>query len=45
VTDLGSGGWQQLGRPDFGATAFMFAANGSLYTIETDGSLYRVSAR
>jgi hypothetical protein len=43
VTDLRTGCWRQIGKPEFGSTAFMFAANGSLYTIETDGSLYRVN--
>lgn len=42
-TDLSSGRWVQLGKADFGNTAFMFADEQSLYTIETDGSMYRVS--
>ena len=33
----------KLGRPEFGSTAFMFAAGRWIYTIESDGSLYRVS--
>jgi hypothetical protein len=45
VTDLSNGVWKQLGKPDFAATAFMFAAGNDLYTIETDGSLYRVNPR
>jgi len=44
-TDLNTGGWSQLGKPEFGATRFMFAAGDHLYTIEEDGSLYRVSVK
>lgn len=42
-TDLRSGRWVQLGKPEFGNTRFLFSDNQSLFTIETDGSLYRVS--
>jgi hypothetical protein len=42
-TNLDTGDWQQLGQPEFGSTHFMFAMGPDLYTIETDGSLYRVA--
>ena len=42
-TDLSNGNWKPIGKPEFGNTAFMFAANNALYTIETDGGLYRVN--
>jgi hypothetical protein len=42
VTDLGTGDWKQIGKPEFGATRLMFAAGDKLYTVETDGTLYRV---
>jgi hypothetical protein len=48
-----SGDWVQIGQagawkptlsgPDFGNTRFMFTMGRDLYTIETDGSLYRVA--
>ncbi|HVS34859.1 MAG TPA: hypothetical protein VMS17_04705 [Gemmataceae bacterium] len=41
-TNLENGKWVQLGKPDFGNTVFMFAAGENVYTIESDGSLYRV---
>jgi sugar lactone lactonase YvrE len=44
-TDLGRGTWRQLGKPEFADTNFLFAAGENLYTIETDGSLYRVSVK
>jgi hypothetical protein len=44
-TDLGTGKWQPIGKPEFGATMFMFAGKGRVYTIEKDGSLYGVSVR
>jgi hypothetical protein len=43
ATDLQSGKWRQIGKPEFGNTMFMFAVGQSLHTIETDGSLYRVN--
>jgi hypothetical protein len=43
VTNPSDGRRIQIGKPDFAATAFMFAAAGQLNTIESDGSLYRVS--
>ena len=33
----------QVGKADFANTAFLFADNRNLYTIENDGSLYRIS--
>ncbi len=42
-TDLGNGVWRQIGGNDFGQTEFMFSERNSLFTIETDGTLYRVS--
>jgi hypothetical protein len=45
VTDLTRGTWQQIGKAEFGNTAWMFAAHDSLFTIETDGSLYRVNPK
>jgi len=42
-TDLTTGKWIQLGKPEFANTAFLFSHGQSLFTIETDGSLYRVS--
>ena len=41
-TNTDSGVWKQLGKSEFGTTTFMFAAGDFLYTIEQDGSLYRV---
>ena len=42
-TDLSNGNWKPIGKPEFGNTAFMFAANDALYTIETGGGLYKVN--
>lgn len=42
-TDLTTGKWVQIGKPEFGKTKFMFAAGQNLLTIETDGSLYRIN--
>lgn len=42
-TDPASGAWKQLGKPDFAATRFMLPCVGSLFTLEQDGSLYRVN--
>jgi hypothetical protein len=44
-TDLLTGTWTQVGKGEFGATAYLFAAGGSLYTIEKDGNLYRVDPK
>jgi Caspase domain len=41
-TDLATGKRQQLGKAEFGNTKFMFAGKDEVYTIETDGTLYRV---
>jgi hypothetical protein len=41
-TNLATGQRTQIGGPDFGNTKFMFAAGADLYTIESDGNLYRV---
>jgi hypothetical protein len=43
VTDLGTGNWTQVGKPEFGNTRLMFATGDTLYTVETDGTLYRVN--
>jgi hypothetical protein len=43
ATDLGTGKRTPIGKPEFGATKFLFAAGDKLYTIENDGSLYRVN--
>lgn len=42
VTDLKSGQWQQLGDIEYANTKFMFSDGDYIYTIETDGSLYRI---
>ncbi len=41
-TDLATGVKKLIGNPDFGATAFMCAGGDEIYTLESDGSLYRV---
>jgi hypothetical protein len=43
ATDLANGRKAAVGKPEFGATAAMFAAGNFLYTVERDGSLYRVN--
>ena len=43
ATDLDSGKWQQIGKPEFAETKFMVSVGQSLYTIETSGTLYWVS--
>ena len=43
VAKLDSGERKKIGGPDFGETKFMFAAAGSLWTIENAGTLYRVN--
>ena len=43
-TDLSSGKWVQVGKPEFENTRMMFASSSTLFTIEKDGSLYRVSS-
>lgn len=45
VTDLSSGEWTEIGKGDLGNTRFLFAAGKSLYSIETDGSLYQIGLR
>ena len=42
-TDLANGQRNQVGKLDFGNTVVMFASGEMLYTIETDGSLFRVN--
>jgi hypothetical protein len=42
-TDLGTGQREQIGGAEFGNTTFMAAGGVSLFTIEADGNLYRVS--
>ena len=42
AADLAGGRRKQVGEAEFGDTAFLFAAADNLYTIETDGTLYRV---
>jgi hypothetical protein len=44
-TDPVGGGWRQLGQPQFGGTRLMFNIAEQLYSIERDGSLYRISVR
>jgi hypothetical protein len=44
-TDPATGRYERLGRPEFAATTFAFPAGDKLYTIEKNGSLYRVSVR
>ncbi len=41
-TDPASGVWTQLGKADFASTRLMLPCSGSLFTIEHDGSLYRI---
>jgi hypothetical protein len=45
ATDLIGGMWQQVGKGEFGETAFLFAGPDRLYTIAKDGSLYRVDPK
>lgn len=42
VTHLNTGRWQQLGEAEYHNTKFMFSAGGYIYTIENDGSLYKI---
>lgn len=42
MSQLSSGQWSALGKPVFGNTVFMFESGNKLYTIDADGSLYRV---
>jgi hypothetical protein len=42
-TNLETGKWFQIGKPEFANTQFLFAVGVNLYTIERDGSLYRVN--
>lgn len=43
ITDLNSGTWRPLGKPEFGKTRFLFAGGKNLLSIEQDGSLYRIN--
>lgn len=43
VTTIPDGKRNKIGDPAFGETKFMFAAGGSLWTIEQSGTLYRVN--
>lgn len=42
ATDLGTGKWQAVGKPEFGKTKHLLAAGNRLYSIEGDGSLFRI---
>ena len=42
-TNLGDGAKRKIGGDEFGGTKFMFSDRDSLFTIETDGTLYRIS--
>jgi hypothetical protein len=42
AANLAVGERKQVGNPDFGDTSFMFAAADQVYTIETNGNLFRV---
>jgi hypothetical protein len=42
-TNLETGRWFQIGKPEFAKTQFLFAVGVSLYTIERDGNFYRVN--
>jgi hypothetical protein len=44
-TDLKTGNWKEIGKAEFKDTRFMFTFNGDIYTIEKDGSLYRVAVK
>jgi tRNA A-37 threonylcarbamoyl transferase component Bud32 len=44
-TTLPGGSWVAVGKPEFGSTAFLFAAGDKLYSIEKDGALYRVNIK
>ncbi|MGD9613237.1 MAG: PQQ-binding-like beta-propeller repeat protein [Kiritimatiellia bacterium] len=43
ATDPAAGTWQAVGRPDFAATKFLFAAARQLVSIESTGSLYLIN--
>jgi hypothetical protein len=45
VADLMTGSCVSLGKREYENTKFMFATNDGLYTIETDGSMYRIFIR
>ncbi|HLX62655.1 MAG TPA: hypothetical protein VKX17_15360 [Planctomycetota bacterium] len=45
VTDLSDGEWKQIGNPDYASTKWMFATGDSLFTIEKDGSLYKLNPK
>jgi hypothetical protein len=40
---LATGRRTRIGKPEFGATVFLFAAGNKLFSIETDGSLYHIN--
>jgi hypothetical protein len=44
AANLSTGAVTHIGKAEFGNTVAMYAAGDSLYTIEKDGSLYRVNA-
>lgn len=41
-TDIDNGGFEELSGPDYANTKHLFGAGDSLYTIETDGTLYKI---
>jgi hypothetical protein len=43
MTDLSTGTWTLIGKPEFANTVALFGAGDSLYSIERDGSLYRIN--
>ena len=44
-TDLTTGTWKQIGKPDYGNTKFLTAANNKIYTIEKSGTLYEINVK
>ena len=42
TTDLSTGIWEQIGKPEFQDTLWMYSAHGNLYTIERTGHLYEM---
>ena len=43
ATNVNTGIWHQVGKAEFGNTKYLFDANGKLFSIEKDGSLYEIS--
>ena len=43
MTNVNTGVWQHVGKAEFRNTKFLYNANGNLYSIEKDGSLYEIS--